>query len=178
MTGETFPRERGYVVIDTCERGSIAYEQLDPEVRGGLRNADPTVWPVLEAVAQLYRTNLERLEAQRDHVGMIHYGSAYPKVTAQRVITDVSRSGRVSPAAFINANAGAALSICCTRFGFRGPTMNLTMPSAAARTLVDALAARWLGQGNARYLILVAADFGTAADLRVTGTLIGSPDRD
>jgi hypothetical protein len=46
------------------------------------------------------------------------------------------------------------------------------MPAASARPLVDVLAARWLGQGNARYLILVAADFEAAADIQVTGTLI------
>jgi hypothetical protein len=172
MTGETLAWARGYTIVDSCERRSMAYEQLDPEIGNGLRNADPTVWPVLDSVAALYRANRARLEPHRDHVGMIHYGSAYPKAIAQRVIADMSRNGRVSPAAFINANAGAALSICCTRFGFRGPTMNLTMPAASARTLVDVLAARWLGQGSARYLILVAADFEAAADIRVTGTLI------
>lgn len=106
---------------------------------------------------------------------MIHSGGAYPKITAQRVMADLNRSGRVSPSAFINANAGAALAICCTSFGFRGPTMNLTMPAAQARTLVDVLAARWLMQDNARYLILIAAEFDPVGEVMVMGTLIKKP---
>lgn len=175
---ETFLQKRGYDVVDTCEVRGIAYEQLDPEVRVGVRNADPTVWTVLECVARLYRAHCARLEPHRDHVGVIHSGSAYPKATALRVMADLNRSGRVSPAAFINANAGAALAICCTRFGFRGPTMNLTMRATDARTLVDVLATRWLRQDNARYLILIAADFDPAGKVRVTGTLIRNPEYD
>jgi hypothetical protein len=175
MRSENPARECGYIVVDTCERRSMTYEQLDPEVRNGVRNADPTVWPVLESVGQLYRAHCMQLEAHLDHVGMIHFGSAYPKATAQRVTADVARSGRVSPAAFINANAGAAVSLCCTRFGFRGPTMAVTMPTADAKTLVDVLATQWLRQGNARYLILVAADLDAANDMQVTSTLIERP---
>lgn len=175
---DTFLQKRGYDIVDTCEVHGIAYEQLDSELRGGVRNADPTVWTVLECVAQLYRAHCSRLEPHRDHVGVIHSGSAYPKATAQRVMVDLNRSGRVSPAAFINANAGAALSICCTRFGFRGPTMNLTMPASDARTLVDMLATRWLRQDNARYLILIAADFDAEGQVWVTGMLIKKPDHD
>jgi hypothetical protein len=167
-----------YAILDICEQQDIAYEQLHPDVRSGVRNADPVVWPVLEAVGRLYRAHRERLESDANHVGMIHYGSAYPKTTSRRVMTDVSRTGRVSPVAFINANAGAALSICCTRFGFRGPTMNLTMSAMRARTLADVLAVRWLAQGDARHLILVAADFDEAANIRVTAALVArlAPD--
>jgi hypothetical protein len=178
MMSEIFLRERGYAILDICEVHGATYEQLDPDVRGGVRHADPAVWPVLECVARLYRARRTRLEPHRDHVGVIQSGSAYPKATAQRVRADLERSGRVSPAAFINANAGAALSICCTRFGFRGPTLNLTMPAADAKPLVDVLATRWLRQGNARYLILIAADFDVTEEVRVTGTLIGKPDPD
>lgn len=172
----TFLRERRYDIVDICEVHGTAYEQLNSEVRGGVRNADPMVWPVLECVARLYRAHGARLEAHRDHVGMIQSGSAYPRATALRVRSDLKRSGRVSPAAFINANAGAALAICCTRFGFRGPTMNLTMPAAEARTPVDVLATRWLRQDSARYLILIAAEFDQAKEVWVTGTLISKPD--
>jgi hypothetical protein len=178
MMNETFLQERGYDIVDTCEVHGIAYEQLDSEVRDGVRNADPTVWTVLECVGRIYRAHRARLEPHQEHIGMIHSGSAYPKATAQRVMTDLERSGRVSPAAFINANAGAALSICCTRFGLRGPTMNLTMPATDARMLVDVLARQWLRQDNARYLILIAADFDPVGQVRVTGTLIEKPDLD
>jgi hypothetical protein len=151
----------------------MPFELLDPEWRAGVRNADPVVWPALQAVGRLYRANRARLEPHADHIGMIYYGSAFPKTTAQRVMTDVRESGRVSPTAFIHANAGAALSICCTRFGFRGPTMNLTMPAGRARLLVDALAERWLAACNARYLILVASEVGANEDVEMTAALIG-----
>ncbi|MDE1180642.1 hypothetical protein [Paraburkholderia sp.] len=167
---------RSFDVIERCALRGIGYEHLHDDVRSGMKNADPAVWPVLEAVGRVYRAHRRELDAHGDATGVIQSGSAFPKATAQRVIADIARSGRVSPVAFINANAGAALSICCTRFGLRGPTLNLTMPSTRARAMVDALAARWLAQRDAQYLFLIEADdapdAAIDADIAVTVRLI------
>ncbi|WP_118182498.1 hypothetical protein [Paraburkholderia phosphatilytica] len=166
----------GFAVIDVCEVAGIDISRMHPEISAGMRNADPVVLPVLEAVGRLYRVHRARLEPHTDRIGMIQSGLAFPRAKSQRVFSDVSRNGRVSPVAFINANAGAAISFCCTRFGFRGPTLHLTMTALRAQSLANALAATWLARGDARYLILATADFSEHDDIRVTAVLAGKHD--
>ncbi|WP_081074067.1 hypothetical protein [Burkholderia multivorans] len=162
---------RAFASIDVRESAIRSHDTLPPSLQSGTRNADPSVWPVLDSVGALFDANRHRLEQEADDVGMICFGNAFPKATSQRIISDIARAGRVSPTAFINANAGAALSICCTRFGFRGPTLNLTMHEDRARYIVDAIASSWLEGGSARYLILVNTRFDPASGISATSTL-------
>ncbi|KVD74855.1 hypothetical protein WS62_04030 [Burkholderia sp. ABCPW 14] len=157
--------------IDARESSTANHAELPADIRGGAKQADPAVWPVLDTVWRLYSEHRARLDPHLEHVGMIHYGSAFPKRAARQVIDDVARSGRVSPLTFIHANAGAALSICCTRFGFRGPTLNLTMAAADAGRFADIAAARWLERGDARYLFVVAAEFDANEGVTAKTTL-------
>jgi len=158
--------------IDISNANSLTYSDLDETLRRGLKSADPLVFSVLESVNALQQRHLGVLDAHRRNVGMIQYGSAFPSHLTARIVSDIQTRSRVSPVDFINANAGAPLSICCTRYGFQGPTLVLTMPATTARPIADSLAQHWLQSGQADYLFLCRAEFGPDRAIEVETQLV------
>ncbi|PTR23747.1 MULTISPECIES: hypothetical protein [unclassified Pseudomonas] len=158
--------------IDNSNASSLTYSDLDESLRRGLKSADPLVFSVLESVDALQRRHQDVLHAHRGNVGMIQYGSAFPSHLTAKIVGDVQARSRVSPIDFINANAGAPLSVCCTRYGFQGPTLVLTMPGATARPIAESLAHHWLQSGQADYLFLCRADFGVDRAIDVETRLV------
>ena len=152
--------------------GLFSYSDLDETLRKGLKSADPTTYSVLYAVNEIYQQHAAVLDKAKQNVGFIYYGSAYPKITTARIVNDLANKGRVSPVDFINANAGAAASICCTRFGFQGPSMVLTMPAITSESVARGLALHWLNTRHAEYLFLVAADFTEGDTVQVSASLL------
>lgn len=174
---ETSTIDESFQIVDACVIEQFPFHELDDEMKKGIKNADPTIWPVLASVSRLYKIWADALHARRDHVGIIHYGGAFPKATALKVVNEIKSNRRVSPVSFINANAGAATSICCTKFGFHGPTINLTMRSAHARGIAAALATQWLRKRQAAYLFIIEANFNSDDGICVTNTLVRSGDK-
>jgi hypothetical protein len=159
-------------ILRVGRTGRVDYDSLDKTLRAGLKTADPLVWSVLACVAGLHASHRQALQDSADRVGLIQYGDGFPRATASRVIEEMRSRRRVSPNTFVNANAGAAVSVCCTKLGYRGPTINLTMPRAQAQGIARVLAARWLGDGHAAYLYFVAASDDGEGGFEVEGTLV------
>lgn len=159
-------------IVDRAHASNFTYNDLDENLRKGLKNADPSVYSVLSSVSELYLKHYERLDPVRAQVGFIYYGNAYPKTITGKIVEGLASKGRVSPSDFINANAGAATSICCTRYGFHGPTLVLTMPGRDVQAVARGLADYWLTTGQADYLFLVEAQTDSAEVLRVTTELL------
>lgn len=158
--------------LATSNTHSLTYADLDENLRRGLKSADPLVFSVLQSVGNLQRQHAGALDEQRVHVGMIQYGTAFPSQLTGRIVGDLQARGRLSPVDFINANAGAPLSICCTRYGFQGPTLVLTMPDADARPIAESLAQHWLQDGQAKFLFLCRADFAPDRGIEVQTRLL------
>ncbi|KTC41001.1 hypothetical protein [Pseudomonas sp. L5B5] len=158
--------------LDISNAHSLTYSDLDENLRRGLKSSDPLVFSVLESVSALHQQHVGALEEHRANVGMIQYGSAFPSQLTGKIVSDLQARGRVSPVDFINANAGAPLSICCTRYGFQGPTLVLTMPEATSRPIADSLAQHWLQSGQAEYLFLCRADFEPDRGIEVQTRLV------
>jgi hypothetical protein len=159
-------------IVDSAHASNFTYNDLDENLRKGLKNADPSVYSVLSSVSELYLKHHERLDPVRAQVGFIYYGNAYPKTITGKIVEGLADKDRVSPSDFINANAGAATSICCTRYGFQGPTLVLTMPGHHVQAVARGLADYWLTTGQADYLFLVEAQTDSAEVLRVTTELL------
>lgn len=158
--------------IDTRVSNSIGYSDLDEPLRRGLKSSDPLVFSVLASVDMLHEQYQDQLQAHAHNVGMIQYGNAFPNTLTKKIVTDLQVRGRVSPVDFINANAGAPLSICCTRYGFHGPTLVLTMPDSSAEVVASGLAEHWLRSGQADYLFLCRANFGPGRTIDVETRLV------
>lgn len=166
--------KRDVIEVARCRVADASAERLDKSLRSGLRGVDPSVVPALAAVAEL-RHAIPR--ADGDRIGVIWCGTAYPRRAAEAVRRELQSNGRVSPTSFINANAGAAVSICCTKLALRGPTMALTMSGSIARRVAELLAAGWLRRRHADHVIMVVAEFGMRDEIVVDARLLACSQR-
>jgi len=115
--------------------------------------ADPVAWLITEAVdAALYAAG----PAVRDAgpaVGVLSASEHCTRHTMRQVHAG-SRDGRVSPLRFAGANPGSIAGVVCIVFGFRGPSLALSMPPGPARAVAGQVALSWLDSGGCRYVVL------------------------
>lgn len=122
------------------------------------KTADPSVFPVLKTTHDIIDSLALPWQELAPSIGVIVTGNAYPKHFTQKVIQEIKDTSRVSPLSFINANAGAAISICCTLYKFQGPTINFTMSAPYREQAMTLLATQWLANKSAQYIFMVVAD--------------------
>lgn len=148
-----------------------------PESLGkGLGSADPVVPLVLAAVAQLL--NGVRAGGNREGIGLIALGTIQAVTVAQSVRRDLVERGRISPIAFVNANAAAPLSITCTRLGLKGPTLQFTSGGPTARRTAMLLAEAWIGRGQASAIAIVETDADLDGAVVTTAELVAAMQQD
>lgn len=158
-------------IISSSTANSLIWSDLNETLRRGLKTADPLSLNVLFTVDELYQQHQALLDKHHESVGFIQFGTAFPVNTSEKIINDMAIKSRVSPVDFINANVGAPVSICCTRYRFQGPTMVLTMPQRTGKEIAISLASEWLTQ-QATYLFLIQADHARENEIEITTQLV------
>lgn len=158
-------------IISSSTANSLIWSELNETLRRGLKTADPLSLNVLFTVDELYQQHQALLDKHHESVGFIQFGTAFPVNTSEKIINDMAIKSRVSPVDFINANVGAPVSICCTRYRFQGPTMVLTMPQRTGKEIAMSLAREWLTQ-QATYLFLIQADHARENEIEITTQLV------
>lgn len=158
-------------IISSSTANSLIWSDLNETLRRGLKTADPLSLNVLFTVDELYQQHQALLDKHHESVGFIQFGTAFPVNTSEKIINDMAIKSRVSPVDFINANVGAPVSICCTRYRFQGPTMVLTMPQRTGKGIAMSLAREWLTQ-QATYLFLIQADRARENEIEITTQLV------
>lgn len=158
-------------IVSSSTASSLIWSDLDETLRRGLKTADPLSLNVLFTVDEIYQQHQALLDMHHESVGFIQFGTAFPLNTSEKIINDMAIKSRVSPVDFINANVGAPVSICCTRYRFQGPTMVLTMPQRTGKEIAMSLAREWLTQ-QATYLFLIQADHARENEIEITTQLV------
>lgn len=158
-------------IISSSTANSLIWSDLNETLRRGLKTADPLSLNVLFTVDEIYQQHQALLDKHHESVGFIQFGTAFPVNTSEKIINDMAIKSRVSPVDFINANVGAPVSICCTRYRFQGPTMVLTMPQRTGKEIAMSLAREWLTQ-QATYLFLIQADHARENEIEITTQLV------
>ncbi|TFB27545.1 hypothetical protein E3U32_05660 [Lelliottia nimipressuralis] len=158
-------------IISSSTANSLIWSDLNETLRRGLKTADPLSLNVLFTVDEIYQQHQALLDKHHESVGFIQFGTAFPVNTSEKIINDMAIKSRVSPVDFINANVGAPVSICCTRYRFQGPTMVLTMPQRTGKEIAMSLAREWLTQ-QATYLFLIQADRARENEIEITTQLV------
>ncbi|WP_336209927.1 hypothetical protein [Enterobacter sp. P82] len=158
-------------IISSSTANSLIWSDLNETLRRGLKTADPLSLNVLFTVDELYQQHQALLDKHHESVGFIQFGTAFPVNTSEKIINDMAIKSRVSPVDFINANVGAPVSICCTRYRFQGPTMVLTMLQRTGKEIAMSLAREWLTQ-QATYLFLIQADHARENEIEITTQLV------
>jgi hypothetical protein len=125
-----------------------------------IRYADPAAWAVTVAVARSLEALGHVALPLSDRTGLI-VTSADGPVEAIAAIQEASRQHTSSPIRFPAANPGSLAGLPAIAFGFRGPTLALTLPPHRGVPVALALAEAWVRRG-------VAAFVAVAASSRVT----------
>jgi hypothetical protein len=123
-----------------------------------MRYADPAAWLVRHTVAKALEEASETspFNPPRAPVGIIGVSE---QATLQSLgeVARGAREGAVSPSRFVAASPGTLVGLSCTEFGFRGPSLLLTMPAGPGRELALTLAREWLsGSPTAAGAVVIA----------------------
>ena len=145
-----------------------------------IRYADPAAWMVATAIANATQTLSAELAEAHDRVGLI-VTSAEGAVEATAAMAEAAREGSSSPIRFPASNAGSLAGLSSIAFGFRGPTLMLTMPPAGGVPVAVLLAQAWLRREIAAYVVIAACaqpagERPRARCLLLGPTLLASPD--
>lgn len=114
--------------------------------------ADPAAWLAVEAVAVALGDAPVAVADAAEDTGVLAV-SAMATTSTVRAIRRGAARGRVSPLRFAGANPGSLAGLVCIRYGFRGPSLTLSMPPDEAWP-VPAIRRTWLA-GPCRFVVVV-----------------------
>jgi 3-oxoacyl-(acyl-carrier-protein) synthase len=138
------------------EAGEENRKRFDAPAIVAVRYADPASWSAAGAVANATGDALAQVSAAHDRVGVIAISAEGP-VEAMGAMTEATRGGFSSPIRFPASNAGSLAGITAIAFGFRGPTLMLTLPPDRGAPVALLLAEAWIARGMAEYVAVVSA---------------------
>lgn len=120
-----------------------------------IRYADPASWSVATAVARAVDAS-DPVHAAHDRTGVVVVSAEGP-VEAMAAMCEASRSGSSSPIRYPASNAGSLAGLTSIAFGFRGPTLMLTLPPARGVPVALLLAEAWLRRGVVSFVVVAAS---------------------
>ena len=140
-------------VAGSGEANAALLELFESRARATIRYADPSAWITATAVARAIADFRDRLKADQHEVGMIAVSDQGP-AAAMSEVQQAASSGFCSPLRYAAANPGSLVAVTCIAFGFRGPTLNLTMCPTDGVSVALHLCAGWLRRRSARWMVL------------------------
>lgn len=127
-----------------------------------VRYADPAAWAVVSAVGQV-RVRVENLNAaDLERIGVLLVSEHGP-VETMATVAATARTGYLSPLRFPAATPGSLVGLTCIVFGFRGPTLNLTMPVTKGIPIAAVVAGNWLERDVVDFVFLTTCQGGPIA---------------
>ena len=155
------------------EAGASQRDRFDARVRAIVRYADPAAWTTATAVANAL-AGAEELSAKWQHeIGMIAISDQGPGGTIAEVLAEGSR-GFSQPMHYAAASPGTLVGVPCIAFGFRGPTMNLTMVPQDGIPMALTLCVGWLARKAAK-LMVVATCSTNSSGIMMSRALLLAP---
>jgi hypothetical protein len=141
------------VVAGSGEANSLRPELFEARTRATVRYADPAAWITAAAVALAIHEVREQLASSLHEVGMVVVSDQGPASTMAEVNAATS-IGFSSPLRYAAASPGSLAGVSCIAFGFRGPTLNFTMPLHDGVPTALQMCSGWLTRHMARYMVL------------------------
>jgi hypothetical protein len=160
------------MVLSRGEATVVDRTLLDPQAVKTVRFADEASWTAATALARALASMRQQMPGLPDRTGLIVTSAEGPAATIEAVGFD-ARAGRASPLRFPAANPGAMTGVSCILFGFRGPVLNLLLPSNRGVPAGWVLASSWLDHGAAVCMALVAAERSAEHSCVARAVLLG-----
>jgi hypothetical protein len=142
--------------VNVAGKGEAERPELDlfdPQLRSVVRYADPGAWTTAAAVAKAIGPVRDILTAARDDVGILAVSDDGPQ-EAMQALEEAARNEFSSPLRFPAGNPGSFVGVSSILFGFRGPTLNFTLPAAEGVSVALDLATGWLRRRVVKYILL------------------------
>jgi hypothetical protein len=140
-------------VLGFGEAGAPQPSMFEAKARSTVRFADPAAWTTATAVAIAVK-DLGPLISEACHeIGMVVVSDAGPAGT----MAEVEAGGKEnfsSPLRYAASSPGSLAGVSCIAFGFRGPTLNLTMDPPDGIPLAASMCATWLERKVVRFMVL------------------------
>jgi hypothetical protein len=150
MTATT--HEQGVLLVTgRGEAVASKRDRFDAPALAAIRYADPAAWITATAVANAIEPARAAIAAEGDRVGIIVTSPDGP-VEAIAAITEAARGGFSSPIRYPASNPGSLAGLASIAFGFRGPTLVITLPLARGVPVGLLLAEAWLARQLASYV--------------------------
>lgn len=141
------------VVIGSGEATAVQPELFEARTRSTVRYADPAAWITAAAVARAIAEVRDLLAVSQHEVGVIAVSDQGPAHTMAEV-NAATATGFSSPLRYAAASPGSLVGVTCIAFGFRGPTLNLTMNPDNGVPVALTLCSAWLTRRVAGYMVL------------------------
>jgi hypothetical protein len=141
------------IVAGCGDSSSVSPDMFEARTRATVRYADPAAWIIANAVARALATFGHPLTTYQHEVGMVVVSDQGPS-TAMGEIQAAASAGFSSPLRYAASNPGSLVAVTCIAFGFRGPTLNLTMRPEDGVPVAIELCAGWLTRRTARWMLL------------------------
>ena len=141
------------VVAGSGEARSPRPDLFEARARTTVRYADPAAWITAAAVAHALSGFRDQMTVSLHTVGMVVISDQGPTSTMAEVNAATS-TGFSSPLRYAASSPGSLVGVTCIAFGFRGPTLNFTMPPEEGVPVALQLCAGWLGRRVARYMVV------------------------
>jgi hypothetical protein len=148
-----------WVVVGSGEADSPRPELFEAKTRATVRYADPAAWITAAAIANAISDLRDRLAGCLHQVGLVVVSDQGPTATMAEV-NEATANGFSSPLRYAASSPGSLVGVACIAFGFRGPTLNITMRPVDGVPVALQLCDNWLSREVARYMVL--ATFNTA----------------
>jgi hypothetical protein len=162
------------VVAGRGEATEAKRARFDAPAVVAIRYADPASWITANAVANAVDPVREAVLAAHDRAGIV-VTSAEGPVEAMAAMHEQALAGSSSPIRFPASNAGSLAGILSIAFGFRGPTVMLTLPPDRGVPVGLLLAEAWLGRGVVSFVAVAAHGKGQARCLILATEVEGAP---
>jgi hypothetical protein len=156
------------------EAGASQRDRFDARVRATVRYADPAAWTTATAVANALDGAEELLASLQHEIGMIAISDQGPGGTMAEVLAEGSR-GFSQPMHYAAASPGTLVGVPCIAFGFRGPTMNLTMAPEDGIPVALTLCAGWLERKAAKLMVVATCRVTDSGTMMSHAVLLAPP---
>ena len=163
------------MVAGSGETGASRRDLFDARVRATVRYADPAAWTTAAAVMSALAGAEDLLAKWRHEIGMIAISDQGPGGTIAEVLAEGSR-GFSQPMHYAAASPGTLVGVPCIAFGFRGPTMNLTMVPRDGVPIALTLCAGWLERKIARLMVVATCSTGSSGAMMSRALLLAPPE--
>lgn len=167
--------EETMVVAGLGEADTPQRDLFDARARATVRFADPAAWTTATAVARAISESRTLLAPFLHQVGVVVVSDQGPAATMAEVRA-AATTGFSSPLRYAAASPGSLAGVSCIAFGFRGPTLNLSMRPEQGVPVALQMCSGWLARGTARCVVL-ATHTSRGADAHFSrAVLFAHPD--